>query len=137
MIDKQPAHAAGEGEEEKNEEEEESKHVDYPKDQDDFVFDVLKKFLIGTESSFLDSINLILMLKALPSKIVDFNLDQMLKFDFSTLQNSLIASQNAEQVNAFEYFDEKNKDRVQKIRSCILDQKDDLNQVETIMGLIK
>ena len=77
------------------------------------------------------------MLKTMPSKIVDFNLDQMLKFDFITLQNSLIASQNAEQVQAFEYFDEKNKDRVQQIRSCILDQKDDLNQVETIMGLIK
>jgi hypothetical protein len=61
----------------------------------------------------------------------------MIKFNFSYLQNSLIAFQNAEKVSAFEYFDEKNRDRVQKIRACILDQKDDLNQVETIMGLIK
>ena len=76
------------------------------------MLDILNKFLIGTESSFLDSINIILMLKTMPSKIVDFNLDQMLTFDFSTLQNSLIAFQNAEQVQAFKYFDDKNKDRV-------------------------
>ena len=74
-------------EDKKNEDEEEdtSKHQDYPPDEDKFVLEILKKFLIGTESSFLDSINIILMLKALPVKIVDYNIEQMLKFDFSTL----------------------------------------------------
>jgi len=48
-------------------------------------------FLIGTESPFLDDINLILMIKALPSKIVDYNLPQMKLFNFDILQTSLIA----------------------------------------------
>jgi len=32
-----------------------------------FALEVLEKFLIGSESSFLDTINIILMLKSLPT----------------------------------------------------------------------
>lgn len=52
---------------------------------------ILEKFLIGSESSYLDDINIILMLKALPGKIVEFNLAQFEMFNFNILQNSLIA----------------------------------------------
>lgn len=77
LIDKQPLDQKdGEGGQDKEEEEKAGKQQsDYPVEQDDFVLDILNKFLIGTESSFLDSINIILMLKTMPSKIVDFNLD--------------------------------------------------------------
>mmetsp|Transcript_3874 Transcript_3874/g.6584 ORF Transcript_3874/g.6584 Transcript_3874/m.6584 type:complete len:243 (-) Transcript_3874:265-993(-) len=113
------------------------KRADYPEDEDKEVESLLEKFLIGSESSFLDTINIVLMLNALPNKIVDYNINQMKLFNFSILQNSLIAFQNADQVSAFEYFDEKNRDRVQKIRTCILEQKDDLNKVQELMDQIK
>ena len=58
---------------------------------DKIVEKILKKFLIGSESPFLEDINLILLMKALPSKIVDYNLKQMELFNFAILQNSLIA----------------------------------------------
>lgn len=98
---------------------------------------LLEKFLIGSESSFLDTINITLMLKALPLPVVEYNLKQMLLFNFAILQNSLVAFINADQVAAFEYFDELSKDRVQKIRTCIMEQKDDLNKVQSLMNDIK
>ena len=53
--------------------------------EDQFVEKILDMFLIGTESSFLNSINISLMLQALPNKIVDINLQDMLKFNFNIL----------------------------------------------------
>jgi hypothetical protein len=44
------------------------------KEEDETVEKLLKMFLIATESPFLVDINLILMMKALPSKIVRYNL---------------------------------------------------------------
>jgi len=67
------------------------KKEEYPEDEDGEVHDLLSKFLIGSESSFLDTIDLVLMLKALPNKIVSYNIVQMKLFNFSILQNSLIA----------------------------------------------
>lgn len=57
----------------------------YEKDEDEFVESILDKFMIGTESSFLNSINICLMLQALPNKIVDINLQDLLKFNFYIL----------------------------------------------------
>jgi len=88
------------------------KRADYPLDEDEEVYNSLCNFLIGSESSSVDTIDLVLMLKAIPNKIVSYNIMQAKLFNFAVLQNSLIAFQNADQVNAFEYFDEKNKDRV-------------------------
>jgi hypothetical protein len=59
--------------------------------EEKIVKEILEKFLIGSESSFLEDINIILMLKALPSKIVDFNLKQMKLFNFVIVQNSLLS----------------------------------------------
>ena len=102
-------------------------------ENDDMVEKLLKKFLIGSESSFLDDINLVLMMKALPSKINRDNMLKMKMFNFSIFQNSLIAFQNRDQVKSFEHFDNLNKSRVQKIRESILEQKDDLESVDKIL----
>lgn len=53
--------------------------------KDKIVEKILKNFLIASESPFLEDINLILMMKALPSKIVQFNLDKMEMFNFNIL----------------------------------------------------
>lgn len=91
------------------------------------VESIIQKFLIGSESSFLVDVNILLILKALPKKVHNLNVAQMNLFTFSILQNSMIAFQNQDQVNAFEFFDEFNRNRVQNIRTCILQQKDNLN----------
>jgi hypothetical protein len=68
--------------------------------------------MIGSDSVFLDTVNLVLMLRALPNKIVKFNLATSMLFNFANLQNSLIAFQTADQVDAFEHFDTINRKRI-------------------------
>ena len=124
VIDQMIQQQAGDedsGDQKSENQEDEEDQVQEDGGADDFVEQVLEQFLINSESPFLDDINIILMLRALPSKIVDYNLDQMTKFNFAIVQNSLIAYQNKDQVTAFDYFDEKNKSRVQNIRTCILE----------------
>lgn len=46
----------------------------------------LEKFLIGSDkSTFLDNIDIVLMLRALPIPIVNFNMEQAKLFNFSIL----------------------------------------------------
>lgn len=46
----------------------------------------LEKFLIGSDkSTFLDNIDIVLMLRALPTPIVNFNMEQAKLFNFSIL----------------------------------------------------
>lgn len=87
---------------------------------DKCVEEFLEKFLIGSESTFLDNIDLVLMLKALPGPITMYNLEQISLFNFHILQSSIIAYLNEDIVNAFEFFDTKNRDRVSNVRDLIL-----------------
>lgn len=122
----------GENKEEGKEEEDDAEVVQ--NDSDRAVEKLLGKFLIGTESAFLDDINIILMMKALPNKISEHQiLKQMKLINFSILQDSLIAFQYSNQVQSFEYFDNYNKQRVQKIRTSLMTQKDDLLSVYKIL----
>jgi hypothetical protein len=70
--------------------------LEYPKDECDLVEEILTKFMIGSDSVFLDTVNLVLMLRALPNKIVAFNLKTSMLFNFANLQNSLIAFQTSD-----------------------------------------
>ena len=81
----------------------------------------------------MEDVNLILMMQALPSWVVPDNIKSMNMFNFSIMQSSLTALRLSEQVKSFEYYDNLNKNRVQNIRESILEQKDDLRAVETIM----
>jgi len=40
-------------------------------------------------------------------------------------------------VNAFEYFDDKNRERVQNVKEKLLSQKNNLNDVKDILELVK
>ena len=55
------------------------------------VDEFLRKFIVISEKSTLDYIDLILMLRALPNQIVDYNLEQNEYFNFKVFQDSLIA----------------------------------------------
>lgn len=53
---------------------------------DKCVENFLTQFLIGSDkSTFLDNIDIVLMLKAIPTPIVSFNMDQAKMFNFPIL----------------------------------------------------
>jgi len=58
-------------------------------------------------------------------------------FNFRVFQESLIAFQNVDLVNAFEYFDEKNRERIQNLKDKLGSQKGNLNDVKDILELVK
>jgi hypothetical protein len=58
-------------------------------------------------------------------------------FNFRVFQESLIAFQNVDLVNAFEYFDEKNRERIQNLKEKLSSQKNNLNDVKDILELVK
>ena len=64
------------------------------------------------ESGLKDHIDIKLMIKALPNKIMNYSLETVEMFNFRIFQESLHAYQNLDIVKAFEFFDEKNKNRV-------------------------
>lgn len=69
------------------------------------------------------------MLKALPGKITKYNMNQISLFNFNILQSAIIAFLNEDIVNAFEFYDKKNRDRVSNVRDLIIRQKDNLDKV--------
>lgn len=73
------------------------------------------------------------MQKALPDKIQQYLVEKLQLFNFKILQDSLLAHQNREIVDAFEYFDRKNKERIYSIKDTILGQKKELVKVKEIL----
>jgi hypothetical protein len=65
------------------------------------------------------------------------SLEQIEMFNFRVFQESLIAFQNVDLVNAFEYFDEKNRERVQNVKEKLVSQKNNLSDVKDILELVK
>lgn len=76
--------------------------------KDNFAKSLLEKFLVQSNSAFLDTIDTVLMMKAIPNLIAKEYLNQQKLYDFSVFQNSLIAFSNAEIIDAFQYYDNKN-----------------------------
>eukprot|EP00347_Sterkiella_histriomuscorum_P022855 403336899 len=124
-------------EDEEDEENEEGLEMDQNKLEEEIVEEFLKKFVIVSESSTLDQINILIMMKAIPNEIVDYNLEQNELFNFKTFQDSLVAFQNLDMVNAFEYFDEKNRERVQNVKDMLVNQRTNLNSVHDIISHVK
>lgn len=70
------------------------------------VMDIINKFLIISESAFLDTVNLQLMLMAMPTDITTEKVRRTHMFHFNVLEDSLTKFLNAEQSEAFSYYDE-------------------------------
>lgn len=97
----------------------------------------LSRFTITTENSFNEHIDLMIMLKALPNKITMDSLQSVELFNFRIIQDSITAFQNINIVNAFEFFDDKNRERVQIVKENMLEQKNNLNDVKELLDMIK
>jgi hypothetical protein len=65
--------------------------LDVNDEEDGYCLEFLEKFLIGSESAFLDRIDIILMMRALPIPIMAKNRAKISMFMFNILQASLIA----------------------------------------------
>ena len=89
----------------------------------------LEKFVLESESSIDGHIDLILVIKSLPDYINKNTYSRAELFKFRVFQNSLIAHQNADIVDAFEYFDKRNKDRVYSIKEKLSKQTEELESI--------
>jgi len=58
-------------------------------------------------------------------------------YNFKLFQESLIAYQNLDLVNAFTYFDEKNRQRVQQVKEKLVYQKGSLKEIVDVISFIK
>ena len=54
------------------------------------IEEILTKFLVGTEATFLEDVNILLMVKALSAKISVDDLKSLRMFDLNTIQDSLV-----------------------------------------------
>lgn len=95
--------------------------VHIPEEELDLADEFLSKFTIVSESSLNQHIDIHLVMKALPGKIQEENFHHAELFLLELFQNSLIAFQNQDTAKAFEYFDEKNRDRVFLVKEKIKD----------------
>ena len=108
-----------------------------PEYQVQIVDEFLTKFTIVSESSMNEHLDIMLMLKALPNKVMEKSIEQIEMFNFRIFQESLIAYQNLDIVNAFEYFDDKNRERVQNVKDKLMNQRTNLNDIKDILELVK
>jgi hypothetical protein len=54
------------------------------------IYEILSKFLVGTEATFLEDVNILLIVKALSAKISIDDLKTLRMFHLNTIQDSLI-----------------------------------------------
>ena len=62
------------------------------------------------------------LLQAVPTRVLELNINQVKKFNFLTLQNAIIAYENADMVTSFDFYDKKNSMRVNSVKNIVLDQ---------------
>ena len=77
------------------------------------------------------------MIKALPNKIMSYSLETIELFNFRIFREALNAYQNLDIVHAFEHFDEKNKQRVQKIKSKVFQQTELVDGSSILLDMIR
>ena len=108
------------------------------KELDEQCEEMLKKFAIYSESSpFLDTIDLRLLLMAMPSFVSPTKVKRTAMFNFAILQDSLTEYFNQDEGKAFRFYDSKNVNRIAKIRERIMDQKFNLEAVERLLISIR
>lgn len=89
----------------------------------------LDNFIITDEGSSNNSINLVLFFKSIPFDIKKENYKRFEFFRYKLFQESLVAYLNKDEVNAFEYHDEKNRIRVSLVKQQLIDQKKSLKAI--------
>jgi len=87
-----------------------------PDEEIHLIEDFLDKFIfVGDASSTKEQIDLKLALKALPQKIEEHNIYRIDLLHFNMIQRALIAFQNDDQDELFNFYDNRNKQRLRKL----------------------
>jgi hypothetical protein len=67
---------------------------------------ILGKFLVNSESAFLDTVNLQLLLMAIPNHITKDKVRRTHQFHFNVLEDSITKFLNTEPSEAFAFYDD-------------------------------
>jgi len=108
-----------------------------PEDELKLINEFIGRFAIISESSANNHLDIVLVMKALPQKVTEANVLSIEMYNFKIFQESLIAYQNLDMVNAFEYFDDKNRVRVQNVKEKLVTQKNELNEMKDLVQSIR
>jgi len=87
----------------------------FPKEEFDMIDKILHRFILMSDGTKKDQIDLKLVLRALPQKVDENNVYRIPMYDFQVVQKSLIAFQNDDQDELFNYYDSKSKMRLRKL----------------------
>ena len=98
VIEVEQNEEEAEAEEQQEEPDEQVEIMLTPDEQaEEIVGSFFDKFLINSEGSAAsDTVDIAWLLQAVPTRIQPLNVDQIRKFNFLTLQNAIIAYENAE-----------------------------------------
>lgn len=107
--------------------------VKIPEAELHLIEDFLDKFIfISDSSTSKDLIDLNLALKALPLKVEETNIYRIDLINFNLIQKSLIAFQNDDQDELFNYYDNRNKQRFRKIAKKAGDNDQFTDEIKTL-----
>lgn len=99
------------------------------------IEDFLDKFIFVSDSSTSkDLIDLNLALKALPLKIEENNIYRIDLINFNLIQKSLIAFQNDDQDELFNYYDNRQKSRLRKITKKASENETTTDDIKDLMN---
>ena len=89
-----------------------------PEGEREIVEAFLSRFVMTTDSAKKrDQIDIKLVLKALMTKVDEFNVYRCQHYDYECIQYALIDYSNEDQAQLFKFFDTKNKTRLNKLQT--------------------
>lgn len=103
-----------------------------PEEEIEIIDAFLSRFLLSSDSNQKGELNLKLALKALPKRISEHNVEKINLINFSVIQISLIAFQNDDKDELFNFYDKRNMKRLYKLRTK---SKENLNDIDYLKNL--
>lgn len=88
-------------------------------------------------STASDTVDITLLMQAIPTPVLSLNIDQIKLFNLIILQDAIVAHENAETVTSFEFYDKKNKKRVADVKEIVNNQFNNLKKVEGNLKALK
>jgi len=108
-----------------------------PAEDEKIARNFLNCFLLNDEGSAISQINLLLFFRSIPDYIKMDNLRRVKLYNFKLMQESLVAYMNTDDVSAFEYFDDKNNDRVLLVTNQLHVQKKSIGSIKDTLASLE
>lgn len=103
-----------------------------PEEEVEIIDAFLSRFLLSSDSNQKGELNLKLALKALPKRINEHNIEKINLLNFSLIQISLIAFQNDDKDELFNFYDKRNMKRLYKLRTKSKENLNDIDYLKTL-----